>query len=258
MRPNLVILIAALFSAQCACASEPVEPTIYDYRILETYPHATDGFTQGLFFDGDTLVESTGLFGESSLRRVELDSGEVVQSAALAPEIFGEGSAIIDDDIFVISWRNGKAFRFDAKSFEMEESFKYEGEGWGLTNNGNELVMSDGTDQLRFLDPLDFSEKRRTQVTLRGEPLGKLNELEWVEGEIYANIWLTNVLARIDPETGAVTGLVDLRGLLPEKDFIQGQTDVLNGIAYNGEENILYVTGKNWPKLFKIELVEKP
>ena len=252
---RLLAIIVAVFVGSAA-AAQPVEPTMYGYQILETYPHDNDAFTQGLFFDGDALYESTGEYGSSTLRRVDLGSGEILQKTALPQSHFGEGAAMADGDIYVLSWREGTAFRFDPETFTLVNRYTYDGEGWGLTFNGEELVMSDGSAQLRFIDPLTFTETRRLTVTLRGRALPQLNELEWIDGALFANVWRTNALVRIDPSSGAVTGIVDLRGLLTSEDYKQGKTDVLNGIAYNGEENILYVTGKNWPKLFKIELME--
>lgn len=255
MRPALAILLVLVGAP--ATANEPAHPVIYGYRVLETYPHATDAFTQGLFFNDGALYESTGNYGQSSLRRVDLETGEILQQTDLPASVFGEGAAIAGDSIFVLSWRENTALRFDAASFALEEQYTYYGEGWGLTFNGDELVMSDGTADIRFIDPETFIETRRITAMLGGKPLRYLNELEWVDGYIYANVWPKNALVRIDPESGVVTGVISLRGLLPEEDYVPGKTDVLNGIASLGEENILYVTGKNWPKLFKIELVEK-
>ncbi|GJL90680.1 glutaminyl-peptide cyclotransferase [Hyphococcus sp.] len=252
----LAFSAAFVFTACASADAEPVEPIYYGYRILETYPHARDAFTQGLFFEEGDLYESTGQYGQSSLRKVDLTTGAVLQKTALPQSHFGEGAAIVDGDIFVLSWREGTAFQFDAEEFTLKNRHAYEGEGWGLTYNGEALVMSDGTAQLRFLSALDFAESRRLEVTLRGKPLPQLNELEWIDGEIYANVWRTNAVVRIDPSSGAVTGVIDLRGLLADEDMTPGETDVLNGVAWNGEKNILYVTGKNWPKLFKIELIE--
>ena len=232
------------------------EPVLYGYRILETFPHSRDAFTQGLFFDGDDLYESTGQYGQSSLRQVNLESGEVLRKTTLPETYFGEGSTIVDGDIFMLSWRSGAAFRFDSDDFGLEESFAYEGEGWGLAYDGKTLIMSDGTPELRFIDPENFAEQRRLTVKLRVKPLKHLNELEWVDGAVYANVWKTNALVRIDPQTGDVTGIVDLRGLLEAEDMVPGETDVLNGVAYDGEDGVFYVTGKYWPKLFKIELIE--
>ncbi len=248
--------VDAEFSGAAAAQSGPIQPISYGYRILETYPHARDAFTQGLFFEDGVLYESTGQYGESSLRKVDLASGAVLQKTALPQSIFGEGAAMVDGDIFVVSWREQTALRFDAEDFTLQNQYSYDGEGWGLTYTGDALVMSDGSSQLRFLDPMTFAEIRRLDVTLRGEPLRQLNELEWINGAIFANVWRTNAIVRIDPSNGVVTGIIDLRGLLEDQDIIAGETDVLNGVAWNGEDNVLYVTGKRWPKLFKIELVE--
>ncbi|MEO1136071.1 MAG: glutaminyl-peptide cyclotransferase [Pseudomonadota bacterium] len=250
-----VLVSLFLVSTSAVAADDPVEPEYFTYRILETYPHDTNAFTQGLFFEDGVLFESTGQYGQSSLRRVDKESGEVVQKRRLPQSIFGEGSTVVGDDIFVLSWREGTAFRFDEDDFTLEQSYGYEGEGWGLTFDGEALIMSDGTATLRFVDPRSFEVSRRMTVTLRGRPLPQLNELEYVDDQIFANVWQTNAIVRIDPSSGVVTGIVDMRGLLAEEDFVPGETDVLNGIAWNGEDNILYVTGKNWPKLFKVELV---
>ncbi len=249
------ICIVAVASMGGAFAQAP-EPILYGYRILETYPHARDAFTQGLFFDDGKLYESTGQYGESSLRQVDLTSGDVMRRTDLPQSFFGEGSAFVDGDIFMLSWREGSALRYGAEDFTLKNSYSYKGEGWGLTYDGESLVMSDGTPQLRFIDPDTFTEERRVEVTLRGKPLKQLNELEWIDGAVYANVWKTNALVRIDPDTGVINGIVDLRGLLEAEDIVPGETDVLNGVAYAGEKDVLYVTGKYWPKLFKIELVE--
>ena len=254
MRAFVAFLFAAL--GAYGASAQPVEPVLYGYRILETYPHDRDAFTQGLFFEDGDLYESTGQYGESSLRKVALETGEVVRQTALPQSHFGEGAAMAGGDIYVLSWREGTAFRFSAGDFKLRNSFSYEGEGWGLTFDGEQLIMSDGTPELRFLDPLTFAETRRMTVTLRGKPLANLNELEWIDGEIYANVWQTEAIVRIDPASGAVAGIIDLRGLLADEEFVAGQTDVLNGVAHNGEDGVLYVTGKNWPKLFKVKLVE--
>lgn len=248
----LSFTIAVLSPALAA----PFEPVLYGYRVIETYPHARDAFTQGLFFDGDALYESTGQYGQSSLRHVDLSSGKIIRQTDLPQSFFGEGSAIVDGDIFMLSWREGAAFRYGADDFTLKNSYSYDGEGWGLTYDGESLVMSDGTPQLRFIDPETFIETRRLEVTLRGKPLKQLNELEWIDDKIYANVWKTNALVQIDPDSGEVTGIVDLRGLLDANDYVPNETDVLNGIAHAGEDGVLYVTGKYWPKLFKIKLVE--
>ena len=256
MRVFLSSLFAALIAGLTPACAAPLEPVLYGYRVVDVYPHDPTAFTQGLFFEDGELYESTGQYGESSLRKVALETGEVVQKTSLPQSHFGEGAAMAGEDIYVLSWREGTAFRFGADDFKLKASFSYTGEGWGLTFNGEQLIMSDGTPALRFLDPLTFEETRRLTVTLRGRPLGNLNELEWIGGEIYANVWQTDAVVRIDPSSGAVAGIIDLRGLLADEDFVRGETDVLNGVAHDGKDGVLYVTGKNWPKLFKIELVE--
>lgn len=245
------------FAATASAQEQNNEPAYYHYKVVGAYPHATDAFSQGLFVESGVLYESTGLFGQSTLRRVDLKTGEVLQQTALPDTHFGEGSTMLGEDIFVLTWRNGVAYKFNADDFSLKQEFSYAGEGWGLTHNGEHLIMSDGTTTLRFLDPQSFEEQRRITVTLRGKPLPKLNELEWIDGEIFANVWQTNAIVSIDPETGVVTGILDMQGLLPAEDFTEGQTDVLNGIAYDAANNHLYVTGKNWPTLFKIERVRR-
>ena len=255
---RLAAFIAVLFSSAFAQEdAPPVYPVYYDYRIVNTYPHDPGAFTQGLFFDDGVLFESTGQFGESSLRKVDLKTGAVTQYADLPENIFGEGSVPWNDTIVTLTWRAGKGFVFDRETFEERQTFSYEGEGWGLTANDDYLIMSDGTSEIRFLDPATFEEVRRLTVTFRGKSLPRLNELEWIDGELYANIWQTNAIARINPENGVVAGIIDMRGLLSEEDKADARADVLNGVAYDKETGRLFVTGKYWPKLFEIELVER-
>ncbi|MEM9015281.1 MAG: glutaminyl-peptide cyclotransferase [Pseudomonadota bacterium] len=246
------LIALLLFGAMATTQSAP--PSFYTYEIVAEYPHDTDAFTQGLFFDGGVLYESTGLYGQSTLRRVDLPSGDVIASTKLPSRFFGEGSVALNDKIIMLTYRRGVGLVFNKETLKSEEAFDYEGEGWGLTTDGEHLFASDGTDQLRIIDPATYEEIRRINVTFRGRPLKKINELEWVNGEILANIYQTNAIARIDPETGIATGMVDMRGLLEESDIRPGHTDVLNGIAYNPQTDKLYVTGKNWPKLFEINL----
>ena len=216
---------------------------VHRYTVVRTYPHDRDAFTQGLQFLDGFLYEGTGLNGRSSIRKVKLETGEVVQRRDVPAQYFGEG---------IVVWQSGVAFIYDRDTFAPRRSVKYQGEGWGLTHDGTSLVMSDGTDSLRFLDPATFNERRRVKVTAAGVPLRALNELEYVKGEIFANVWQTDYLARIDPKTGRVTGWVDLQGLLPARD--RASTDVLNGIAYDAAGDRLFITGKLWPRLFEIKL----
>jgi glutamine cyclotransferase len=223
------------------------------YRILRVFPHDRSAFTQGLEYHGGYLYEGTGLNGRSSIRKVKLDTGEVVQSRALPARYFGEGITIWEDRLIELTWRAGTAFVYDLDTFDRKGTFSYAGEGWGLTHDARSLIMSDGTAQLRFLDPDTFAERRRVTVTDGGVPIPALNELEYVRGEIYANVWQTTLIARIAPGSGRVLGWVDLKGILPASEA--AGTDVMNGIAYDAEHDRLFVTGKLWPKLFEIRIV---
>ncbi len=231
---------------------EPQTP-VDGYRIVREYPHDRGAFTQGLFFHEGALYESTGLHGESTLRRVELETGDVLAQHRLLPNFFGEGSAIADGRIHMLTWRAGVGFIHDPDSFRLLGEFRYAGEGWGLTYDGRLLVMSDGTHVLRFRDPATHREVRELPVYDRGRPVAGLNELEWIDGEIWANLWTEDRLARIDPESGQVLRFVDLTGLLPASAR-RADTDVLNGIAWDAESRRLFVTGKKWPTLFEIKI----
>lgn len=244
-------------SAPPAHAEKGVAPApLYTYQIKKTYPHDRGAFTQGLVFRDGHLWESTGQHGTSSLRKVELKSGRVLRSVSLAKEYFGEGMTILKGSVFMLTWQNGEAFVYAQDDFRQLKSYKYVGEGWGLTHDGDSLVMSDGTSQLKFLDPDTFGVRRVLSVTDAGSPVAQLNELEYVRGEIFANVWQDDRIARIDPKTGRVTGWIDLSGLLPESER-EEDTDVLNGIAYDESGDRLFVTGKLWPKLYEIRLVKK-
>jgi glutaminyl-peptide cyclotransferase len=224
------------------------------YHIVHTYPHDAKAFTQGLQFEGGVLYEGTGLNGQSSIRRVALETGEVLQQRAVPGEYFGEGITVWRDRLFELTWRSHVAFVYDRKTFAPTQQYSYAGEGWGLTHDGTNLIMSDGTDALRVLDPATFVERRRITVAANGVPVRNLNELEYVNGEIYANVWMTDYVARIAPDSGHVVGYIDLRGLLTPAE--RAKTDVLNGIAYDAEHDRLFVTGKLWPKLFEIRVVK--
>jgi glutamine cyclotransferase len=229
---------------------------VYIYEIKNSYPHDRAAFTQGLVFRDGFLWESTGQYGSSSLRQVELATGRVLRSVPVSREFFAEGMTIFGGKVYQLTWQEKRAFVYDAKDFRRVGEFKYEGEGWGLTHDGESLVMSDGTSTLRFLDPETFAVRRTVRVEDRGRPVAQLNELEYVRGEIFANVWQEDRVARIDPRTGRVTGWIDLRGLLRESDA-RGDEDVLNGIAYDESGDRLFVTGKLWPKLFEIRLIKK-
>jgi len=225
------------------------------YQIVRVYPHDPNAFTQGLQYVGGAFYEGTGLNGRSSIRHVELETGKVLQRRDVSPQYFGEGITLFKSDLFELTWQSHVAFVYDPKSFEPKKQFSYPGEGWGLTHDGTNLIMSDGTDELRYLDPATFAEKRRLKVTAAGAPLRNLNELEYVKGEILANIWQTEYVVRISPATGNVTAYIDLHGLLTPAE--RATTDVLNGIAYDESRDRLFVTGKLWPKVFEIKIVEK-
>lgn len=227
---------------------------VYDYEVVAEYPHDPAAFTQGLVYEDGVLVEGTGLRGRSSLREVDLETGQVLQSIQLPEQYFGEGVAVLGDRIYQLTWQENTGFVYDRDTFELVGGFTYPMEGWGLTDDGKQLIMSDGTSTLYFLDPETLEIIGSVPVTDTGRPVIRLNELEYVEGEVFANVWQTDWIVRIDPQTGQVLGWIDLAGLLPAEDR-QQPVDVLNGIAYDDQMDRLFVTGKWWPKLFQIELV---
>jgi len=208
-----------------------------------------------VFLDGK-LIESTGLIGQSTLREVNLTNGVVLRQVRV-PGYFAEGLAVLGGKAYQLTWQAHRGFVYDEATFHREREFSYTGEGWGLTTDGHWLIMSDGTSQIRFLDPATFKVERTIQVTLRGQPIDQLNELEYVQGEIFANVWKTDLVMRIDPASGVVTGEIDFTGLLPPGDY-DANTDVLNGIAYDSATDRLFVTGKLWPKLFQVRLKRVP
>ncbi len=246
-----------------AAAASPATPEaappatgvpVYGYQIVHVYPHDRHAFTEGLFYLNGFLYESTGLEGHSSIRKVRLDTGAVLQRRDVPAQYFGEGIVNWKQRLISLTWKSHLGFVYDLASFRLERHFSYPGEGWALTQDGTHLIMSDGTEELRLLDPETLRELGRLRVTFQGQPVRNLNELEWVKGEIYANVWQTDWIVRIDPHSGAVVGLINCRGLLAPTDRIEGETDVLNGIAYDAKGDRLFVTGKNWPKLFEISL----
>jgi glutaminyl-peptide cyclotransferase len=241
-------------TAKPGAASGP--PPTYTYEIKHVYPHDPAAFTQGLIFRDGILWESTGLNGESSLRKVELETGRVTKKVDVPAQYFAEGMTVFHGRVYQLTWQAQKGFIYDPDTFQQVGEFAYTGEGWGLTHDSDYLIMSDGTNRLRFLDPITFETKRTISVALNNRPVNELNELEYVKGEIYANVWQTDRVVRIDPQTGKVLGLIDLTGLLPAADRTAA-TDVLNGIAYDEAGDRLFVTGKLWPKLFEIRLSKK-
>ena len=238
----------------CAASSGRSIP-VYGYRVVNIYPHDAGAFTQGLFFSGGFLYESTGCYGNSSLRQVEPATGELVKSCSLPAKHFGEGLTGWKGCLIQLTWRSQLAFVYDLESLRRLHTFAYSGEGWGITEDGSQLIMSNGSSRLSFRDPDTFEEIKTVEVCDRGAPVMNLNELEYIRGEIFANIWHSDQVARIDPATGEVLGWVDLTGL---RNFFEQQRSVgvLNGIAYNARTNRIFITGKNWPKLFEIELLE--
>jgi glutamine cyclotransferase len=226
----------------------------YTYQVVETYPHDPEAFTQGLVYRDGQFIEGTGLRGRSSLRRVAIETGEVLQMIELAPEYFGEGVALLDGRIFQLTWQSHVGFVYEEGSFDRTGEFRYPTEGWGLTHDGQRLIMSDGTPTLHFLDPETLAEVGQVLVHDGARLIQRLNELEYINGQVYANVWQTDQIAIIEPATGTVTGWIDLTGLL-ELDNYDQPVDVLNGIAYDAAGDRLFVTGKLWPKLFQIELV---
>jgi glutamine cyclotransferase len=236
-------------------ATRSATTPVFTYRVVYTYPHDAEAFTQGLVYHDGFLYEGTGLLGRSSLRRVDLDTGEVLQSQPLGTDLFGEGIAILGDRLYQLTWHAGIGFVYDWQTFEPLGRWTYDTEGWGLTHDGTYLIMSDGTPVLRYLDPQTLAVVRQVEVRDENGPVVWLNELEYVNGQIWANVWQTERIARIDPESGAVVSWIDLGGLLAAADLAQ-PVDVLNGIAYDVEGDRLFVTGKLWPVLFEIEVVE--
>ena len=246
-----MFLVAATlyFAAPAPAATLPT----CGYEVLQTYPHDPQAFTQGLLYRDGDLFESTGLEGRSTVRRVRIKDGLVLKQVALPSTLFGEGLAEWKQELVSVTWRSGKGFRWDANTLRKTGEFSYPGEGWGLTQDGKHLILSDGTATLRFLEPQTMREVKRLPVSAGGRPVPNLNELEWVNGEIFANVWLTDLIVRIDPGTGNVKSVINLSGLRTGIG-VNNRDHVLNGIAYDRKGNRLFVTGKNWPKLFQIRL----
>ncbi len=236
---------------QAAPGPEPV----CSYEVVSVYPHSPKAFTQGLAFDHGRLWEGTGLYGQSVLRRLDLASGRSLASRRLPARYFGEGVTVFGGRIYQLTWHAGQGFIYRADTLQPVGHFRYTGEGWGLAHDGRDLILSDGSADLRYLDPQSFKEVRRLTVTAGGKPVERLNELELVGGEIYANVWLTPYIARISPVTGAVTGWIDLSGL-PRGVANLPPEAVANGIAYDAAGDRLFVTGKYWPALYQIRLLE--
>jgi glutaminyl-peptide cyclotransferase len=263
MRPSRLLLPLLLLALACgrsavAPAPAPGPAPVAGYRVVASFPHDPQAFTQGLLFRNGHLYESTGLQGRSSVREVALETGAVVRRHDLAPEHFAEGLALLSGRLFQLTWKSERGFLYEADTLRPVGEFRYTGEGWGLTasGDGRSLVLSNGTATLRFLDPVTFAVQRTLAVQDAGRSVPDLNELEWVKGEVWANVWLTERLVRIDPASGRVTGWVDLAGL-PLPEHRTGNEDVLNGIAYDAAGDRLFVTGKLWSRVYELQLVSR-
>ncbi|MEX1000349.1 MAG: glutaminyl-peptide cyclotransferase [Thermodesulfobacteriota bacterium] len=249
-----------LFSNESFPVSTRAEDTsnrvVYGYKTINSFPHDTESFTQGLIMDDGFLYESTGLNGRSSIKIVNLETGKVIKSHKLADKYFGEGITIVDDKIIQLTWRSKKGFVYDKDSLKLLRTFSYQTQGWGITYDGKYLILSDGSNILYFMDPKSFLVVGKLEVYDDNGEVSKLNELEYINGEIYANIWGTDLIARINPKTGFVSSWIELDGLLSKEDKKKG-VDVLNGIAFNPQNETLLVTGKLWPKIFEIKIIKK-
>ena len=250
---RLAGLIAGLLLATGVSLPVRAEVPVQSYEVVHAYPHDKTAFTEGLFFHDGALYESTGLY-PSFIRQVRLETGEVLRQRDLPTVYFGEGMTTLNGKLYSLTWRNHIGFIWKLDDFSPLGGFSYPGEGWALTTDGRRLIMSDGTDQLRFLDPETLAETGRVSVTADGQPLDQINELEWIDGEVFANLWQTNRIARIDPETGVVKAFIDLTALVPQDAGLDPNDDVLNGIAWDADGKRLFVTGKRWPQLFEIRL----
>jgi glutamine cyclotransferase len=249
---TLTVIVAMTTPTSTQRASRSRAP-VAGYRVVHVFPHDSEAFTQGLVYLDGLFYEGTGLNGRSTIRKVKIETGQVMQLHKLDSQYFGEGIAILNDTLFQLTWQSGIAFLYDRTTFTRTGTFSYTGEGWGLTHDGRRLIMSDGTATLRFIDPASHKEISRLAVRDGGKPVLNLNELEYIKGEVFANVWQTDRIARISPKTGEVTGWIDLKGLLPASE--QAPDAVLNGIAYDAAGDRLFVTGKLWPKVFEIRIV---
>ncbi len=260
---RVIVSVGLLLGAAAvqSCRKQPAVPAdnipVYGYRIVRQIPHDPSFWTQGLVFDGGFLYEGTGEYGNSGIFKIAPSTGQVLQSRTLESEYFGEGITIFQDRLIQLTWKSHTGFVYDKKSFALLKTFSYPTEGWGLTHNGRELILSDGTDTLYFLDPQTYTVTHQIKVTAAGRPVTQLNELEFVNGHILANLWQSDRIAQINPDTGAVVAWIDLGGLL-DSIVTDNPVDVLNGIAWNPKTGRLFVTGKLWPTLFEIEWVTNP
>ena len=248
-------LLIPLILSSAVCTSCQARIRQYRVKVVNEYPHDSSAYTQGLFFYGGDLYETTGQYGESTFRKVNLTTGESIKSLNFNKKYFAEGSTQMDGKVYVLTWESKVAFVYDAATMTYEKAYSYPREGWGITNDGEHLITTDGSSRIYFLDK-DFKLQRSVVVRLNGRPVKFLNELEYIDGKIWANMYLSDLIFIIDPETGNIEGAIDCDGLLSD-DLRTDTTDVLNGIAYNPETKKIYLTGKNWPRLFEVKLVQK-
>jgi len=223
------------------------------YEVVNSYAHDSTSFTQGLLWHDGGFYESTGQYGQSKLRRLEFPSGKVLKEISLTPELFGEGLALVDGRLIQLTWKSHRGFVYDLNTFRLLQEFSYDTEGWGLTYDGQNLILSDGSSDLFYLDPQTFKPVRKLAVRINGQPIRELNELEFIDSEIWANVWQTDLIVRIDPSTGRVASFLNLKGILAPSDRTGGES-VLNGIAYDGDKKRIFVTGKLWPRILEIKL----
>lgn len=247
----LTIIMMSFFLLSCS------EPKVREYKleVVAEYPHDTDSYTQGLFFYEGQMYESTGVHGKSTFRKVELETGKALEKLNFDRKYFLEGSVVLGDNLYILTWETKTAFIYDAKTLEYKSTWKYPREGWGITTDGKQLIASDGSANLFFMND-QFALDRKQLVTIEGRPVRWLNELEYIDGKVWANVYTSDEIVIINPKNGHVEGVIDCRGLLP-KSLYGPETDVLNGIAYNPETKKIYLTGKNWPKLYEVRLIEK-
>ena len=255
MNKIAVLATAALVAGSVVPSAHAGGIPVYHYKVVHTYPHDTGAFTEGLFYEDGYFYESTGEVGTSVVRKVRLDTGEVEQQVDTPAGYFGEGIIDTGTKLVQLTWREGVAFVYDKATLHLVGGFRYPGEGWALTRDATHIYMSDGTPTIRILDPASFERTGSINVTADGVPLQQINEAEWVKGQIYANVWQTDRIARIDPKTGHVVGWIDLKGLMDTSRLGDLSNDVLNGIAYDAAHDRLFVTGKHWPSVFEIRIV---
>jgi glutaminyl-peptide cyclotransferase len=223
------------------------------YEVVNSYPHDPTSFTQGLLWHAGGFYESTGLYGQSKLRQLEFPSGRVLKEVKLTPELFGEGLALVDSRLIQLTWQSQRGFVYDLNTFKVQQEFRYSTEGWGLTYDGTNLILSDGSSDLFYFNPETFNPIRKIAVKMNGQPITELNELEFIEGEIWSNVWQQDLILQIDPATGMVRSFLDLKGILAPSDKSGGE-NVLNGIAYDGDQKRIFITGKQWPRIFEIKI----